>query len=184
MNNTIKTVKGITLTGYNFGCTRYLIQQVATKKELLHAIDCINNRYTSQREAGRPYDRSKRDLYFMRYSAPPNLRKKYIFAASELAGLRKVWRARYTDLMNGEQLFCSNKELNLDIPTGEFGKCWMVSQQSGYTGRIKENTPLMFSRHTPTGDVEFVNSVNNQLCILTRGSAIAEKIKKLLPIGL
>lgn len=180
MRKIIRSVAGVTLTGYNLGCSRYLLQQVATKEELLYAIDCINTRVKAQRDAMIKGTTKHEDVFvnprYMLYIASSDLQRKYKFASSELSGLRKLWRCRYTDSMNSKQMYRSTSPLYLDVPSGKYGKCWM-SSSSQYSGNVAKDTCIMFSRHTPSGDVEFVNSINNQLFILPRGSTTAEKIK-------
>jgi hypothetical protein len=178
MRKIIRSVAGVTLTGYNLGCSRYLLQQVATKEELIYAIKCVNTRAKAQHDA--MIKDKHADVFvnphYMQYIASLDLRRKYKFASSELSGLRKLWRCRYTDSMNSKQMYRSTSPLYLDVPSGKYGKCWM-SGSTQYSGRVAKDTFVMFSRHTPSGDVEFVNSINNQLFILPRGSTTAEKIK-------
>ena len=187
MGKGIKNIHGINLSGYRFSCSRYVIKAVATKEELMVAIKLIDTVRRVKSEIIRELRDASADSkffhlsdYWIKWRADVRHRRAYIHSQYELKGLYKVWRNRYTDGMNADNLYSPVSLVHMDFTTGEYGSFWTPISRIGHThsmNSIAKNTTLLYSRHTPTGDVEFVSAVDNESCILKRGSTMAEKIR-------
>ena len=161
-----------------------MIKATSTKEELMTAMKVINTQNRVRHEAKEdisPDDRNrwshKVSDYWLKWSSPVHLRRQYIETQSELKGICRMWRNRYTDTMNADKIYSTISSIYMDRTTGEYGSSWVFDDGGGNTGGVKKNTMLIYSRHMPTGDVEFMDPVNNRSYVLKRGSTMAEKIR-------
>ena len=155
-NRFIKEIHGISVVNTNFGIQRFVIEQVASQKEIIKFKSLLEE---------------KNRLIFEAYSSKqmPVWRNVQPID-SELRGYRKYWRTKYTDSF-AEGLYKSTKRLSWQFGrcAGEFGTTWKNKV-------IDKGAILMYVRHDPLGNVELMHLESNELIKVPRGNANCDSL--------
>jgi hypothetical protein len=160
MAKIIKEVDGECVVGYQFGVKKSILQLVASAQEIRAFKEKVNKKALLFHESKSRGDR------WPRWSDLQPI-------DSELRGYRKYWRTKYTDsFSNG--LYRASKKIRWQVGKchGEFGYSWMNSQ-------MPKGTIFLYVRHDLLGNVELLNSTNNELLKLLRGSGNCESFIKI-----
>lgn len=155
-NRSIKEIHGISVVNTNFGIRRFVIEKVASRKEIVKFKGLLEEKnrliFEAYREKKIPVWRQVRPI------------------DSELRGYRKYWRTKYTDSFT-DGLYKSTKRLSWQFGrcTGEFGTSW-------YNKVIDKGALLMYIRHDPLGNVELMHLDSNELIKVPRGNANCDSL--------
>jgi len=156
----IKEIDGESLSGYNFGVKKSILEIVAKRQDLKKFKSLIDKRQGLIRGAQARGDRwpSYQEIFPI---------------DSELRGYRLYWRTQYTKSFE-EGLYKSTKTLRYQIGKcqGEFGISWRNS-------RIEKNTLFMYVQHDAIGNVELMHLASNELIKIKRGSGSCEAFIKI-----
>lgn len=184
----IKELHGISLVGISFSIGKHVLKEVASKEEIetflknMKGLEDVKRKYYSGDSS---YFNNANMLkmptygdYFRPWIMNGQYRDKYFKLKAENAGIRKLWRQKYTDSFSSETLYYSSRRISLDISTGKYGKVWKGYSCSTYVASSKIST-YVYIGHNELGDVELMLNSDNSIRVLPRGASICDSIRKL-----